>query len=104
MRVELIYDSDCPNVEVAREHLLRAFAEARIRPQWSEWNRGQTESPQHVHGHGSPTILVNGRDVAAVPPDGSERSCRLYEDASGKLQGAPPVGLIAASLRKAKGD
>lgn len=31
-RVELVYNPDCPNVDVARTQLLRAFGELGLRP------------------------------------------------------------------------
>jgi hypothetical protein len=64
MKVEFIYDPDCPNVAEARAHLLRAFAEAGISPRWVEWSRDSAEAPVYARAFGSPTLLVNGHDVA----------------------------------------
>ena len=64
MTVEFIYDPDCPNVAEARAQLLRAFSETGISPRWVEWNRDSAEAPANARGFGSPTLLVNGRDVA----------------------------------------
>jgi hypothetical protein len=64
MQVELVYDPSCPNREKARLQLLRAFAQLGIVPRWREWDAGSPESPPHVRGYGSPTILVNGRDAS----------------------------------------
>jgi hypothetical protein len=97
--VELIYDADCPNVNDARANLLRAFAEAGLQPQWQEWDRGDPESPSQVRGFGSPTILVDGKDVAKAQPSGGD-CCRLYPDEHGRLQGVPPVEMIAAAFRE----
>lgn len=95
--VELIYDRGCPNVPQARENLLRALAQARLAPRWQEWNRADAEAPEHVRASGSPTILVEGKDVA-----GSNTSdaacCRIYTSGEGKHQGAPPVALIVTAL------
>lgn len=95
--VELIYDPDCPNVPAARENLLRAFAAAGMTPRWREWNRSDRDTPAHAHPHGSPTVLVDGRDVAG--PDGSAPDCcRIYRGGDGTRRGAPPIALIAAAL------
>lgn len=44
--IELIYDSDCPNIEEARENLRRALSGLNLAAQWTEWNRGQPDTPQ----------------------------------------------------------
>ncbi len=99
--VELIYDHDCPNVSKARAQLLRAFAEARIPPGWSEWQRDDPAASDYVRSYGSPTILVDGRDVEGVAPSAGISCCRLYADSSGQAQGVPSIQLIVAALRAA---
>jgi len=99
-RVELIYDTDCPNVRPARKALLEGFSQVGLDPSWTEWERKSGESPAYVLGYGSPTILVDGRDVAGASP-GSDNpaSCRLYRSDSGGFGGAPSVEQIAQALR-----
>ena len=98
LRVELIYDLDCPNVQEARKALLKGLTEAGRWPSWTEWDRKSPDSPPHVKRYGSPTILVDGRDVMGVEPaDGSER-CRVYDHGLGVLGGTPPVSRIVAAL------
>lgn len=100
--VELIYDVDCPNVKEARSQLLRAFAETGLSPQWREWDRNAPESPSHVRAYGSPTILVNGHDVADTSPSTDADCCRLYMDDGGGLRGVPSVATISSALLRAK--
>jgi mercuric ion transport protein len=104
MQVELIYDTDCPNVELARRALLEAFNLAGLQPSWTEWDRESPESPAYVRGYGSPTILVKGRDVAGVTPGNGESSCRLYRNGSGSFQGAPSAEQVAEALRADSGE
>ena len=100
-RVELIYDPDCPNAQGARQALLKGFAEAGLQPSWAEWDRSSAESPPHARQYGSPTILVDGRDVAGAEPGDGSDSCRVYGHGPGGLRGVPPVPRIAATLRNA---
>jgi hypothetical protein len=102
MKVELIYDKDCPNVGKARAELMRAFSQAGVPAKWVEWDRGDPSSPPYVRAYGSPTVLVDGKDVAGAPPAGGA-CCRLYGDSKGGLGGAPPAELIAAALRVSAG-
>ncbi len=102
MTVELIYFRECPNVSLARERLLKAFAATGMTPQWQEWERNDPASPAHVRAYGSPSILVNGRDVMGMEPSGEEAgACRVYAQTSGPLDGAPAVDDIATALREA---
>jgi len=89
-RVELLSDHDCPNAEAARTALREAFQSRKLAAEWSEASaRGR--------GYGSPTVLVDGRDVAGALPSDAP-ACRVYSHAGGRFSGAPPVELIAAAL------
>jgi hypothetical protein len=95
--VELVYDEGCPNVAIARAQLLRAFAQAGMHARWHEWQATDADAPAHVRGYGSPTVLVDGKDVIGTEPTPEIRSCRLYAQADG-LRGAPPIEVIVAAL------
>jgi hypothetical protein len=91
--VELIYEASCPNVGEARAELLRAFSLAKARARWTEWDVTDPKSPERVRKFGSPTILVDGRDVSGeVELAGA--ACRVY--AGGR--GSPSATTIAAAL------
>lgn len=98
LKIEFIYDSDCPNVPDTRENLKKACTRVGIAPKWTEWERSCVDTPEHVRQFGSPAILVNGRDIADLPAN-SAAACRIYQNATGLPTGVPPVELIAASLR-----
>lgn len=98
--IELIYDHDCPNVELARTRLLQALAETGVPARCVEWERGDPSGPSHVRAYGSPTVLVDEKDVAGIDPAGSVSCCRLYAAANGGFSGAPSVEMIATALRK----
>ncbi len=105
MRVELIYDTGCPNVEETRTNLLRAFAAAHLKPKWAEWERSSRLSPAYAGRFGSPTVLVEGRDVAGEDPRDNLSCCRLYASADGRYRGAPSAEIIrAACTRPAPGS
>ena len=102
MTVELIYINDCPNVAMARTHLMRAFARAELPPRWTEWESGSAGTPAHARGYASPTILVDGKDVAGAEPSDDASCCRLYADSAGGSVGAPEVEAIAVALLNAQ--
>lgn len=98
MKVELIYDAGCPNVVAARARLTEAFASIGRTPQWAEWQRGDDRAPTYVRRYGSPTILVEGEDVAPEAPIAGTGACRLYADSSGRWSGLPALLDIRAAL------
>ena len=101
LTVELFYDKDCPHVAATRANLLRAFEAAGVPAMWTEWEQSSPEAPGHLRGFGSPTVLVEGSDVAGAQPVEGLACCRLYEREDGR-GGVPPVGLIAGALSHAK--
>jgi mercuric ion transport protein len=88
--VELVYFAGCPRVEPARLALRRAFAQVGVAPSWREWDQTDPETPAHLHGLGSPTILIGGRDVTGHSPTGAGRACRADD--------VPAAEVIAAAL------
>ncbi len=96
--VELIYESQCPNVDPARAQLRRAFARLGIAPSWTEWTQGAPGTPDYAENFGSPTILVDGHDVAPATGQGGA-CCRLYVDQNGQPSGVPSVCAIVSALR-----
>jgi hypothetical protein len=97
--VELIYDTTCPNVEAARQQLRQAFQELGQPPAWQEWDRGAPLSPADARPYGSPTILVDGKDVGGTSPYDGADSCRVYRTENDSFQKVPSVESIASALR-----
>ncbi len=95
VKVELVYDSDCPNVEATREQLRLAFELIDSKPDWQEWDVNDPNAPDHVHGYGSPTILVEGIDVTGDEPSGTDNCCRVYVDSDHANHGVPSVKQIS---------
>lgn len=87
--IELVYFSGCPNVEVARTNLRAALDRARIPTRWTEWDQLDARAPKRVQCYGSPTILVDGRDVTGVGPSDAF-ACRAT--------GAPSVEHILVAI------
>lgn len=99
--VELVFDHDCPNVDDARAQLRRAFERLHLEPKWTEWQGDAPDAPERLRGLGSPTILVDGRDVAG-DPDASDACCRVYAQTDGSLRGVPEVEAILGAIDEAR--
>lgn len=96
--LELIYDADCPNIEDARRQIRAALAAAGLPAVWREWDRADNTAPDYARTRGSPTVLVDGRDVAGATPAAAS-SCRIYVSGQGRNQGVPTVEMIVTALR-----
>jgi hypothetical protein len=98
-KVDLLYFPSCPNIPAAREQLTRAFAALDLPAKWTEVDVSAEDAAEQVRGYGSPTILVDGKDVMGEPPsDGS--TCRVY--VASDLRGAPPLDVLVAALGAAE--
>ena len=104
-RIDLVYDRDCPNVARARAMIRAALQEVGVELFWWEWDRDNAATPVALRGYGSPTVLVNGRDVDCEKNDSVEadgNSCRVYFDECGCICGAPSATLITSAIRRAR--
>jgi hypothetical protein len=100
MRIEVLTVPECPNGPLAEQRLADALAG---RPDVTVQRRvAETAEQAGQYGmHGSPTVLIDGRDPFAVPGDSTSLSCRLYQDEQGRVQGAPSTGQLRATLAEA---
>lgn len=97
MKVELVYERGCPNIQQTRENLLRAISQAQLPARWTEWDTESQDCPDHLRGFGSPTVLVNGNDTLGQA-SGAGSCCRLYQTSDGHQTGSPPVDAIRLAL------
>lgn len=101
-RIELVYDRGCPNVERARTRIREALGLVGAPLAWTEWDRDGAETPDMLRALGSPTVLVNGRDIGCDENGNVEAEanlCRVYVDDTGCLCGAPTARLIVEAIR-----
>jgi len=106
LQIELVYDPGCPNVDLAREVLTAACRGTDAPAVWTEWDSEDPECPPHARNLGSPSILVNGEDVAPGPHPWTEREpgagprCRVYRDGDSIVQ-APPQARVEHAINRA---
>lgn len=101
MKIELVYEQTCPNVDAARERLAIALGQVQRDPVWQEWEVSSPDAPEYVRPYGSPTILVNETDVSEMSLADSCNNCRVYQDEQGKLDVVPSIDSIINALAKA---
>ena len=108
LQIELVYDPGCPNLSQARDVLTTACRQAQMPAVWTEWNTEDPRCPEHVRNLGSPTILVNGEDVAPGPHPWAPREpgdgprCRVYRDGDAIVP-VPPLERVTQAIGAAVG-
>jgi len=77
MKIEFIYFEGCPNHEPALNELKAAIDQLKIIEKIKIWNSEDPSSPERASHYGSPTILIDEKDLFGAEPSPNP-SCRLY--------------------------
>lgn len=99
-KIEFFYYADCPSHERALELLRAGMAEEHVDVPIEIIEVRSDDEARRFNFFGSPTIRVNGVDIAPLPDDLPEPglTCRAYRRADGRISPLPPRELIAAAL------
>jgi hypothetical protein len=97
MRIEVLTVSGCPHRPLALTRLRDALDVAELDTIVVERVVDDPVEAAAVGMAGSPTILVEGRDLFGADPLEPSISCRLYRSARG-VEGAPTVDALVDAL------
>ena len=99
MRVELLYWAGCPSHPEARELLTSVLAEHTSAVEIAEREVTTQEEAEQLRFPGSPTILVDGRDVDPTGAQGRAMlACRIYHLPDGRVSPVPTREMLEAAL------
>ncbi len=105
MRIEVLYVAECPHLPAALAQLNLVLVAEGIQADVRRILVEDEEMAQQLQFRGSPTIRIDGRDIAEESGELQEHSpsygltCRLYP---GNKAGAPPLELIRRAVREAR--
>lgn len=102
MRVEVLYVADCPSHPAAIKLVKEVLAAQDVAAEIQEILVRDAKMAEELRFCGSPTIRINGRDVAADLLDGRTfgLSCRLYPGS--KQIGLPPAEMVHRAMLEAR--
>ena len=103
MRIELLWWEGCPSHPEALEDLRSVLAEEGLDPGSVELREVETDEQAAREAFpGSPTILIDGRDI--VPAEGKPVSltCRVYRLRDGRPSPTPDPEDVRAAVQRAK--
>jgi hypothetical protein len=104
LHISFLYFEDCPSREPALERLRQVLAEEGIEAEVEIVEVETDAQAEQLRFMGSPTILVEGRDIDPPPPGAQfALTCRVYRREDGRISPLPPSELIRRSLRAAAG-
>lgn len=95
------YSDGCPHWKLAEQHLRHALADIGAQDAQILYQRIDSPADADRLGfHGSPTLLVNGRDPFPARDVPTGLGCRTYQTEEG-ARGAPSVAQLRHVLRLA---
>ncbi|WP_455382631.1 DF family (seleno)protein [Salinispira pacifica] len=100
LRVEIAGFPDCPNCEPAAHLVSDTAKELGIEVRIVRHNIESKEQAMRENFHGSPSILIEGRDVEpAAEQRPSTYACRVYRVGNG-MSGVPDRALLRSELKR----
>ena len=102
MRVELLWWEGCPSHPEALRQLREVLADEGLDPEIVELRQiVSDEQAERERFLGSPTILVDGRDVAPVDGQPVGLACRVYRLRDGRPSPTPDREDVRKAIRSA---
>ncbi len=101
LRVTFLYWEGCPSHGEALARLRQAIQDEGVEASVEVVRVDTEEDAQRLRFVGSPTILVDGQDVAPVEGLPYRLTCRAYVHEDGRVSPLPSAEQIRAALRRA---
>ena len=102
VRITFLYFEDCPSHEAALARLRQVMTEEGAQAEIEIVKVETGEQAQSRHFVGSPTILIDGRDIDPLPADIQYAlTCRAYQLEDGRISPLPSADMIRRALRRA---
>ncbi|NLE52192.1 MAG: DUF2703 domain-containing protein [Chloroflexi bacterium] len=104
MKVQFLFWEDCPSHPEAWDRLHDVLRELGVEVEVERIEVTTEEAAQRWHFAGSPTILVNGKDIDAQPDAPARLTCRLYFHENGRPSPLPSREMIIRAINAARAN
>jgi hypothetical protein len=102
LQISFQYFEDCSSHEKALERLQRVLNEEGVQAKIEVVRVETNEQATKLHFSGSPTILVDGKDIDESTNSHSYAlACRAYRLEDGRISPLPPEDMIRRAIRAA---
>jgi len=103
MKVTFLYYEDCPSHNRTLERLRSVMTEENIGSEIEIIKVETDEQAQRFNFVGSPTILIDGRDIVPPSPEAIPAlTCRAYQLEDGRISPLPSVDMIRKAFLAAQ--
>ena len=99
MNVRFVYYEGCPSHEQALQRLRKIMRDEGIEPDVDIVKVETPEDAERLRFIGSPTILINGRDIDPPTEQHFSLTCRAYRLEDGRISPLPPEQMIRRAIR-----
>ena len=100
MKIEILYVADCPSYPPTVKLLEEVLAAEGIKAEVTKVLVADKQMASKFKFRGSPTIRINGLDIAEDSSSVGSFACRLYPGS--QQVGVPPVELVRRALLRAR--
>jgi len=99
VNIEFLYYEQCPSHPAAKERLESVMQEEEINAEIKMIEIENLEQVKDCIFPGSPTILINGKDIDSPPSNAiSALTCRAYRVEDGRISPLPSKNMIRNAL------
>ena len=102
MEIQFLYSKDCPSHKEALSRLRRVLKEEGIATEISIKEVKTEEQAKGLHFAGSPTVLIDGRDIDPQENVDYLPTCRAYRLEDGRISPLPSAAMIRRAIRASK--
>jgi hypothetical protein len=99
VRVSFLYYDECPSHDLALERLREVMAEEGIPGELEVIKVETEEQARELRFIGSPTIRVDGQDIAPPSDTHYALTCRSYRLEDGRISPLPSKDMMQRALR-----
>lgn len=101
MKILFLYSEDCPSHEQALQRLRKVMNEEGMRNEIEILRVETSEEAEKLKFIGSPTILIDGRDIDPPTNPYYALTCRAYRLEDGRISPLPSEAMIRQAIRRA---
>ena len=102
MEVQFLYSERCPSYVEALSRLRNVLKEEGVNEEISIKEVETEMQANELHFVGSPTIIINGRDIDSQPNPRYGLTCRAYRLEDGRISPLPSIMMMRRAVRSAK--
>jgi hypothetical protein len=102
MKIRFLYTQDCSSHEEALRRLKDALKQEDVAADIEIVRVDTFEEAEREHYLGSPTILIDGRDISPTQDSHYAPACRAYGLEDGRVSPLPSMSMILKAIHSAK--